>query len=100
MDAPRPTMAFRVTGQVQHVWFRGWTQLTARNLGLAGWVRNMPDGSVEGVAQAASASGTHRAALDVFCEALRQGPPSARVSEVELSEVDEPEAFADFSVRR
>ena len=36
----------RVTGRVQGVYFRGWTQSEARRLGLGGWVRNDYDGSV------------------------------------------------------
>ncbi|WP_341540072.1 acylphosphatase [Pseudodesulfovibrio tunisiensis] len=39
-----------IRGKVQGVWFRGWTRDTARELGLRGWVRNLPDGAVEAVA--------------------------------------------------
>lgn len=94
------TLSFRVTGLVQYVWFRGWTQMTARSLGLVGWVRNMPDGSVSGVVQARQGSATARAALETFREALRQGPPSARVQSVEVEPLDSAEVCDDFLVRR
>jgi len=95
---PHPTsLRFRVTGRVQHVWFRGWAQQTARNLGLAGWVRNEPDGSVRGVAQGSTE------ALERFRLALYEGPPSALVGTVEAeleTQEGDSEIFADFVVRR
>lgn len=94
------TLSFRVTGLVQHVWFRGWTQMTARSLGLTGWVRNMPDGSVSGLAQARADGGAGRAALETFCAALENGPPSSRVLSVTITPVEGAERFDDFLVRR
>jgi len=94
------TLTFRVTGMVQHVWFRGWTQMTARSLGLCGWVRNLPDGSVAGQAQMCQAGHSGDAALETFREALRQGPPSARVDTVEARLEDVSEHFEGFHVRR
>lgn len=98
-----PAMSFRVTGRVQHVWFRGWTQMTARSLGLSGWVRNLPDGSVEGCAQARD-DAAGREALALFRELLRQGPPLALVAEVATREVATREVDAQeadgFQVRR
>jgi Acylphosphatases len=93
------TLTFRVTGLVQHVWFRGWTQLTAQSLGLHGWVRNQADGSVFGQAQAED-SAQGRAALERFRHLLREGPPTARVAAVEESLAELPERFEGFSVRR
>jgi acylphosphatase len=62
-----------VTGRVQGVGFRDFVKRRAGELGLAGWVRNRPDGSVE-----AEAVG-REAALLRFVEALRVGPGHARV---------------------
>ncbi|MDO9083355.1 MAG: acylphosphatase [Humidesulfovibrio sp.] len=99
-----PTLHFHVTGRVQGVWFRGWVQMTARALGLVGWVRNMPDGSVAGQAQAPGDSEQDdteqgRAALERFRLELRVGPPSARVDLVDAGYIDLPERFDGFSVR-
>lgn len=88
------TLAFHVFGRVQHVWFRGWTIETARSLGLTGWVRNLPDGSVEGQAQGPAD------VLERLRERLHEGPPSARVTEVQAELLDLPERFPDFHVRR
>jgi len=65
-----------VTGLVQGVGFRAWTVRQAQRLGLAGWVRNMPSGEVEALAQGDKKS------LDAFVEALRAGPPYSRVDGV------------------
>lgn len=94
------TLTFRVTGLVQGVWFRGWTQQTAQGLGLCGWVRNLPDGSVAGQAQVRDGSAQGRAALERFAELLRHGPPSSRVAGVEARLEDSAEAFDGFVVRR
>jgi acylphosphatase len=72
-----------VHGQVQGVWYRGWTVDQARALGLDGWVRNCCDGTVEILA-----SGNDDA-VAALIERCRQGPPAARVDEVEERETDE-----------
>jgi acylphosphatase len=66
-----------VRGRVQGVSFRYYTQAEARRLGLNGWVRNQPDGSVEVLAEGP------RAELDALLAFLHRGPPAARVSGVE-----------------
>jgi acylphosphatase len=81
-----------VKGRVQGVWFRGATQAEARAAGVAGWVRNRPDGSVEAVFEGPPAQ---VARLLAFC---RQGPPSARVDGVEELE-EPPEGLVGFSIR-
>jgi acylphosphatase len=65
--------AYRVVGRVQGVGFRWWTQRTACALGLGGWVRNEPDGSV--VVHAVGTPG----AIRRLEEALLKGPMGARV---------------------
>jgi acylphosphatase len=70
------TVRVRIRGRVQGVWYRGWTVDHARRLGLAGWVRNRQDGSVEAVFSGPES--VVRAMID-HC---RQGPPAAVVREV------------------
>ena len=79
----------RVTGRVQGVWFRGWTRQTAEALGLSGWVRNEPNGSVS-----ALSAGPEAAVADMVA-ALHHGPEFARVDRVVTEEVadDVPEGF-------
>lgn len=68
---------YRITGRVQGVFFRAWTQEVAGGLGLRGTVRNRLDGSVE-----AHAVGP-RGAMGVLEGRLRLGPPAALVERVE-----------------
>jgi acylphosphatase len=65
-----------VYGRVQGVWFRGATQKTAIRLGVAGWARNLADGSVEILAQGSSL------AIDELIAWCHHGPPGARVDRV------------------
>ena len=67
----------RVTGVVQGVGFRWFVREKARRLGLAGWVRNLPDGSVE-----VAASG-EAGQVELLRAVLAQGPDGARVAAVE-----------------
>jgi len=68
---------FVVTGRVQGVGYRWWTVGTAKRLGLAGWVRNRRDGSVE--IQAAGPADR----LDALALACESGPPGARVAAIQ-----------------
>ncbi len=73
--------AFRaiVHGRVQGVFFRHYTGLTARELSLNGWVRNLPDGTVEVWAEGP------RDQLEALAVWLEQGSPSAVVRKVALT---------------
>jgi len=82
-----------VRGRVQGVCFRAATERQARALGVAGWVRNRDDGSVEAVFEGAP---ERVAAAVAFCHA---GPAGARVDRVESSD-EAPEGLRDFAVRR
>jgi acylphosphatase len=88
------TRAFRlrVTGRVQGVAFRAWTEAEARRRGLAGWVRNEADGSV-----AALIAGPARE-VEAMLAALRRGPPAARVNGLDTEEVDPAEAGPGFRI--
>lgn len=83
-----------VRGRVQGVFYRAWTQQTARSLGLKGWVRNLPDGSVELLAQGAAEP------LRELLRLCREGPPAARVTAVEEEWSAAESDFSDFSVER
>ena len=87
-------VAARISGRVQGVWFRGWVREEARRLGLTGWVRNEPDGSV---AALFVGPGTAVAAMLALC---REGPPHARVHAVETAPVAVVPELAEFRVER
>lgn len=71
-----------ISGRVQGVGYREWTIATARRLGLAGWVRNRTDGSVE-----ALIVGDDNA-VGRMIDACRRGPTPARVDNVDIEPVD------------
>eukprot|EP00047_Mylnosiga_fluctuans_P011217 m.268560 g.268560 ORF g.268560 m.268560 type:complete len:104 (-) comp35011_c0_seq1:136-447(-) len=73
-------LRFRVTGKVQGVFFRKYTKEEADRLHLTGFVKNMADGSVTGVAEGPADK------LDLFCAWLKKGSPKSRVDGVEVSE--------------
>jgi acylphosphatase len=83
---------YRVVGRVQGVGFRHWARGTAARLGLSGSVRNLPDGSVE--VQARGRSDALRAMED----ALRGGPPAARVECVERIAASADGQSAEFRI--
>lgn len=65
-----------ISGRVQGVGFRDWMVAQAQALGLAGWVRNRPDGTVEALIAG------DPAAVEEMLRLVRRGPPLARVSEI------------------
>ena len=82
----------KVEGQVQGVFFRAWTKEQADQLGVTGWVRNCPDGSVEAFLQG------DESAIMKLVDQLRHGPPSAQVTQVVVEETV-PEENDRFEVR-
>ena len=82
-----------IRGRVQGVWYQGSAQEIARRLGLTGWVRNQIDGSVELVAEGESSALN---ALKAWC---REGPPLARVQEVQEEQITPCGEPGSFEVR-
>ena len=93
MTAVRRCILCTITGRVQGVAFRAATLQMAQRLHLTGWVRNRDDGRVETLASG------NIAALDAFRAWLHQGPPYARVSEVDCTE-HPPIDDQEFTIRR
>lgn len=81
-----------VRGRVQGVWFRDSCREEAERLGVAGWARNLPDGSVEVVAEGGGD------AVDALVAWCRAGPPQARVTDVEVR-TEPPEGLSGFTAR-
>ena len=69
---------YYISGKVQGVFYRASTEEVALSLGLAGWVRNMPDGRVEVVACG------NEAQLAKLESWFYQGPPMSRVDNVDI----------------
>jgi acylphosphatase len=80
-----------VHGRVQGVFFRDTTRRMATSRGVAGWVRNTPEGSVEAVFEGPSE------AVEPMVDFCRQGPRGASVESVEVTEED-PEGLTGFSI--
>lgn len=83
---------FRVRGRVQGVGFRWFVEKEAATLGIAGWVRNRADGSVEVLAQ-----GT-REQLFALRAKLQEGPRAARVDDVEEFESQPQQDMKTFRI--
>jgi acylphosphatase len=82
----------RARGRVQGVFFRAETRARAESLGLAGWVRNAPDGSVEALFEG------NPERVDSMVEWCRRGPSGAHVDDLEVT-VEDPTGEAGFRVR-
>lgn len=85
---------YLVAGGVQGVGFRYFTWRLANRLGLTGWVRNLPDGRVEALADG------DPALLSKFEAELRRGPSMASVTNLSGTEIPvESEGFNSFEIR-
>jgi acylphosphatase len=83
----------RIKGRVQGVNFRYHTSRTAEQHQVTGWVRNLPDGSVEALFEGRESD------VRQVVEWCRQGPASARVEEINIDWEDGRGEFASFRVR-
>ncbi len=82
-----------VTGRVQGVFFRKYTQEQADKLKLAGWVRNLPDGSVETVFQG------EKKTVEQMLAWLYKGSPHSQVTGVLSNEEKPADEFTEFTIR-
>ncbi len=81
-----------VHGRVQGVSFRYHTRATASTMGLSGWVRNLPDGTVEVLAQ-----GDERDLRDLL-RWLKDGPPASRVDKLDIDWRDPVDSTEPFKI--
>lgn len=82
-----------VSGRVQGVYFRMFTQNKAKQFGVKGHARNLPDGRVEIIAEADHGS------IDKLIKWCSKGPVTARVDHVEITELKSGEVLTSFDIR-
>ena len=82
-----------VSGRVQGVGFRWFAERAARDAGIAGWVRNRSDGTVETVAEG------EPDAVERYLERLRAGAPGSRVTSL-VQEEKPVEGYGSFEITR
>ncbi len=92
LEGKLETRNYVVRGRVQGVGFRWFVEREARTLGIAGWVRNRADGTVEVLAM-----GTNEQLSNLHSK-LRQGPRASRVDEVDVSEAQPVEGLNTFRI--
>jgi acylphosphatase len=80
-------------GRVHGVFFRDSTRREAERLGVAGWVRNLDDGTVEAVFEGDAG------AVGAMVDLCRAGPGKARVERLDVDEAEAPEGLRGFRVR-
>ncbi len=81
----------RISGMVQGVFYRAFTQGKARELGIKGWVRNIPGGGVEAVLEG------ERQKVGELLAMMKSGPAGSMVSGLELSEI-KCKGYEDFKI--
>jgi len=83
----------RIYGLVQGVFFRSTMKQVANKLGVTGWVRNMPDGSVEAVIEGPEDK------VEEIIKWAHRGPPLARVEKVDVEWQRYKGEFRDFRIK-
>ena len=86
------TIYFMISGRIQGVFFRASTKSMADQYGIKGWVKNLPNGDVEGIATGDATR------LKLFREWLKRGPGMAKVLRLEVIE-HECQIFEKFEIR-
>lgn len=82
-----------VSGKVQGVGFRYFSQIKAVQYGVTGWAKNLADGSVEIVALGSKDQ------LDPFIEDLRIGNPFSKINHIEITESETTENYHSFTIK-
>ena len=85
-------VSINVYGRVQGVAFRHYTRKRARELGVAGWIKNLPDDSVAGLFEG------EESAVQSLVEWCRYGPPNARVERIDVRQGVYSGEFDDFDI--
>ncbi|HEV2544967.1 MAG TPA: acylphosphatase [Methylobacterium sp.] len=93
MSIDSKTIRIVIRGRVQGVSYRAWTRKQAERHGVAGWVRNRPDRTVE-----ALFTGPVEA-VEALLAACRRGPFAARVDGIEVSDEAEAASITGFEIR-
>lgn len=88
-----PQVHLFISGHVQGVLYRMHAHKKATELGLTGWVRNLPDGRVESYAEGSEED------LEAFVEWCHVGTPASEVEYVEAEWKDEPDQYRDFRIQ-
>lgn len=86
------TVSLIIRGRVQGVGYRFWTRVEAERLGLDGYVRNRPDGTVEALVSGPTEM------VAVMLEACRHGPSGAQVTAVEVTDGAVPPVGVGFAI--
>jgi acylphosphatase len=87
------TYRFLIFGRVQGVWYRRFVSENAKKNGFRGYVKNLPDGRVEAVANI-----ENEERLKEFIEILKEGSPYSVVENIEYEQIPDLE-FSDFEIR-
>jgi len=81
-----------VSGRVQGVGYRAFVKMTAMQLGIVGWIRNLPDGRVEMMAMG------NKTGLEELEDACWAGPPLSKVIDIEFQAIDGNDDFSGFLI--
>ncbi|MCM3125442.1 acylphosphatase [Mesobacillus sp. AQ2] len=82
-----------VSGEVQGVGYRYYTQMKAIQFGITGWVRNLREGGVEILASGAKVD------LEKFIDEVRRGNPFSTVDHIEVNEIENTETYKSFAIK-
>lgn len=93
MKSQERSISFRITGKVQGVWFRAFTQDKAFLKNINGWIKNELDGSVIGEAEGVNSK------IEEFINILEKGSPNSIVEHVATEVNSNLKGFNDFQIR-